>query len=199
MSRYVVLTFVFIVMTKLLTSCSFTKSSFLTKKICSRRLLMTTSPNKLCTEVKFSKCKFSLDYNSNVIFIGSCFSENMSAELKKYKFTVCTNPQGIIFNPVSISSCLSNVINNKVFTVSDTFRDAHHPDICHSWQHHTSFSALDSTDMVKNMNAKISNAHEMLTKANVVYLTLGTAFVHMLTNSQNLDQPVIVSNCHKRE
>lgn len=163
------------------------------------RTLMTSSPSKLCTEVNFSKSKFKLDYNSTTMFIGSCFSENMSSELKKYKFKLSANPQGIVFNPVSISECLSNVIHNKAFTLKDIFKDAVHPDIYHSWQHHSSFSALDSTEMVKNMNDKISAAHETLAKATVVYLTLGTSFVHALTNAQNANQSVIVSNCHKRK
>lgn len=170
-----------------------------TIKISRSRVSMISSSRKQSTEVNFSKAKFKLDYNSITIFIGSCFSENMSAELKKYKFDVCANPQGIVFNPVSISECLSNVIHSKVFTSKDIFKDTLHPDIYHSWQHHSSFSALDSTEMVKNMNEKISTAHEKLTRANVVYLTLGTSFVHVLTNAQNENKSVTVSNCHKRK
>ena len=38
-----------------------------------------------------------------LLLIGSCFTENIGAKLDKYKFTTLQNPNGILFNPVSVA------------------------------------------------------------------------------------------------
>lgn len=81
----------------------------------------------------------------------------------------------------------------KVFTESDLAQDSINDDTYHSWDHHSSYSALSTSQMLIGMNRDIVTAHENLKTAKVLFVTLGTARVHLLKSSNQ-----VVSNCHKQ-
>lgn len=81
----------------------------------------------------------------------------------------------------------------KVFTESNLVQDLLNDDTYHSWDHHNSYSSLSIPQMLIAMNRDITAAHENLISAKVLFVTLGTARVHIL-NSNNQ----VVSNCHKQ-
>lgn len=81
----------------------------------------------------------------------------------------------------------------KVFTESDLAQDSINDDTYHSWDHHSSYSALSPSKMLLGMNRDIVTAHENLKTAKVLFVTLGTARVHLLKSSNQ-----VVSNCHKQ-
>jgi hypothetical protein len=159
------------------------------------------------TEVYFEQFKEKISYsdNHNLLLIGSCFTENISAKLKYYKFgnQVSVNPQGILFNPVSISRCLNNLVNRTQFVYSERvksdclFVDQNHPDIIHSWDHHSSFSSLlhNVDNMINSMNCQVLRAADHLQSClrPILFLTLGSAFIHQLVDSNR-----VVANCHKQ-
>ena len=53
--------------------------------------------------------------------IGSCFTENMGEKLAKHLFHVLENPNGVLFNPVSVAEALHQYIDAPTFTKSDLF------------------------------------------------------------------------------
>ena len=56
-----------------------------------------------------------ITHQDGVLFLGSCFSEHIANRLLDLKFTVNTNPFGIVFNPKSIISSLHRIIHKKHF------------------------------------------------------------------------------------
>jgi hypothetical protein len=130
-----------------------------------------------------------------MLFIGSCFSENIFKELNGLKFYVSANPQGIIFNPISLSKCLTNIISNKKFNDFNVFNDCINSDIIHSWDHHSSYSRVPTMreKMLNKMNEELYSAHKVIVQGDALFITLGTAFVHELVKTGE-----VVSNCHKR-
>ena len=58
------------------------------------------------TLVPVQKRSFSIDYSSNIVLLGSCFSSAMGSRLTEMKFNAFTNPFGTVFNPVSIAKLL---------------------------------------------------------------------------------------------
>jgi hypothetical protein len=62
---------------------------------------------------------WKLDHSTDMVFVGSCFSENISEELRKLSFRALSNPMGIIYNPLSIAQCVQNVIDQRLFNESD--------------------------------------------------------------------------------
>ncbi|MEN8857195.1 MAG: GSCFA domain-containing protein, partial [Flavobacteriaceae bacterium] len=59
--------------------------------------------------MKFQTCvplqkqtKNRIDYNANILLLGSCFSENIGNKLNYFKFQQLQNPFGILFHPKAI-------------------------------------------------------------------------------------------------
>ncbi|MEI9956591.1 MAG: GSCFA domain-containing protein [Ferruginibacter sp.] len=54
-----------------------------------------------------------IDHQHKLLLMGSCFTENIRDKLIAHKFSVLQNPNGILFNPVSVKEAIENYIRNK--------------------------------------------------------------------------------------
>lgn len=164
--------------------------------IMTARLSATTRP--FLTEVRIpSHTPSIVRYSSPVTFLGSCFSENISSMLSKRKFNVMSNPQGIAFNPISISNTITRCIQRKEFSTHDLIRDHLHGDIFHSWQHGREYSGIHDTEVLEVMNNDLIKGYEYLRTSSAIFVTLGTSFAYKLKDCENGKQ-MVVSNCHKQ-
>ena len=123
-----------------------------------------------------------------VMLSGSCFTEHLGERLQKFRFPILQNPNGIIFNPVSIGKSLTSYISNKQYKQEDIFFNR---ECWASWEHHTSFSHVDPESLLKMINLSQQKAHAFLKEADWLILTLGSAFTYQLDNGE------VVANCHK--
>lgn len=130
-----------------------------------------------------------IDYSSNVLFLGSCFAENMGAKLVQNKFQTLINPFGILYNPHSIANSLEILVKKELFTEHDLFEDK---GVWNSFSHHSRFSDTDKTRCLENINQQIELGANFLKKADYLIITFGTAWVYQLKKTGN-----VVSNCHK--
>lgn len=139
----------------------------------------------------FSISPFSekINYNHALLFMGSCFAEEIGIQMKNNKFNALINPHGIIYNPMSIGIALRRYIYNNVLKETDLF---YANECYHSLEHHSRYSNTNKTTCLANINKQITKAHEQLKKAEWLFITFGSAFVykHSVTNT-------IVNNCHK--
>jgi GSCFA family len=127
-------------------------------------------------------------HQDKLFLIGSCFTENIGSKLKQHKFSVLENPNGILFNPVSIAKSITSYIENKQYTQADLFFQN---EIWNSWEHHTRFSDVDVNVCLDRINESQHQAHQFLKTADWIFITLGSAFVYELESKQ------VVANCHK--
>ncbi|MFN5692578.1 MAG: GSCFA domain-containing protein [Bacteroidota bacterium] len=147
----------------------------------------------LTTEVK--PLSPPITYQDSILMVGSCFTENMAGYLRDYKFSVMDNPQGILFNPVSVLSCLQRITNCQSLTEKELF---FYNDCYHSWDHHGEFSSPRIADCLDVINASIIQAHDYMKKAGMLVITLGSAWVYQLTEAAPLYQPdKVVANNHQ--
>lgn len=130
-----------------------------------------------------------ITYADKIIFIGSCFTEEIGKMMKELKFNVSQNPNGILYDPLSIASALDSYIENKQYKETDLFLLN---EIWHSWQHHSVFSGMNKENVLENINRSQSEAHQFLKEASWLIITLGTSYNYQLKKSL---QPV--ANCHK--
>jgi hypothetical protein len=127
-------------------------------------------------------------HEHSLFLIGSCFTEQIGAKLRSNKFEVIDNPNGILFNPISIAHALAGYLKPKHYTTADLFeRDG----LWGSWDHHTRFSRTNPNESVELINQSQQLAHTFLQKANWLLITLGSAFGYERTGSG------VVANCHK--
>jgi GSCFA family len=130
-----------------------------------------------------------IKYPQKTLLTGSCFTEHIGHHLEKMKFDVLQNPNGILFDPLSVAASLISYISPDLYKQEDLF---FHQELWQSWKHHGIFSDTDRQAVLDKINRSQHTAHLFLKKANWLIITLGSAFVYIL-KEQN--QPV--SNCHR--
>ena len=54
------------------------------------------------TNIPAPEFPFEINYDSKIMLLGSCFSDNIGGFFYRHRFQVCSNPFGVLFNPVSI-------------------------------------------------------------------------------------------------
>jgi hypothetical protein len=146
----------------------------------------------LFTKVDIPKSSISIDYSSKLMFVGSCFAENISRFFVDAKFNCLVNPTGIIYNPLSIRQMVENIVNKKVYDEHDFFFDGNN--YC-SYDFHGAYSRGTLQEEIALANNCMTEARAFLQNADVVFITLGTAYVYFLVD--NPAQPVC--NCHKQK
>lgn len=57
---------------------------------------------KLQTEVDIEKSEFKIKPTDKILFVGSCFAENIGRRLTENQFDAVVNPYGTMYNPTSI-------------------------------------------------------------------------------------------------
>jgi lysophospholipase L1-like esterase len=147
-------------------------------------------PIKIFTEVTISPSDWKIDQHSKILTIGSCFAEVMGTQLDNYKFQVLNNPLGTVFNPISICKILDSALENRQPNPALYFEDADK-----IWFHHDFHSSQWATtkeNLEKRLIRKLAEVRDFLSKADVLVITLGTAYAyrHRAAN-------VVVGNCHK--
>ncbi|MCZ4695616.1 GSCFA domain protein [Ancylomarina euxinus] len=141
------------------------------------------------TKVNIPRSEFDFGYQKNAVMMGSCFVENIGAQLKSYKYQVDVNPFGVIYNPVSVCSSLRLLMEEKEFLEDDL---NFHNDLWFSFYHHSKFSNSDLSLCLSDINDSIKKSSQELKEADFLFITFGTAWVYELLSSGK-----IVSNCHK--
>ena len=129
------------------------------------------------------------DYKKAMMFVGSCFTENIGNKMAELKYNVDINPFGILYNPVSVANGLQILLQKKEFTDSDLIKA---DGLNHSFYHHGRFSAVNKKETLKRINERIYASSEFLKKTEFLFITFGTAWVYRYKKTGN-----IVSNCHK--
>jgi hypothetical protein len=144
---------------------------------------------KFLTDINIKPLQPFISYKDKLLLTGSCFTEHIGNYLVDAKFNVLQNPNGILFDPLSVCRSLISYIHNKQYTKEDLF---YLNDCWHSWQYHSRFSNTDADECIKNINASQNTAHEFIKDADWLIITLGSSFSYKLT-----DTSAHVANCHK--
>jgi hypothetical protein len=143
----------------------------------------------LFTQVPFQEANKMVDYDSELIFIGSCFSEEIGNWLDNLKFRCLLNPFGISYNPVSIArqlrSCFEqNSLDKDLIQERDGVY--FHPD------YHSSFNTSSRERFVKKSDTVSKNLSAHLKSADFLFLTFGTAIAFEWKKTKR-----VVNNCHR--
>ncbi len=141
------------------------------------------------TEISIPKAPFTLSHRDEILFAGSCFSENIGAYFTRFRFNTTINSHGILFNPISIAHALKEVCENKRYTLEDLI---FHNNSYISLNHHGLFNHSDSQQALTQITQGITAYRDALERSKALFITFGSAHAYMYnTNGQ------IVANCHK--
>lgn len=132
---------------------------------------------------------FQISHVDELLLIGSCFTSNVGRQLEDLKFRVSHNHGGILFDPFSVVRQLREAVENKEYTHEDLVcRD----EIWHSFNFHTDFSSTDPKITIERINRALKEMAQSIKKADILFLTLGSAFYYRLADSERE-----VANCHR--
>ena len=150
---------------------------------------------KLNTPVEIKPLEGRLTYRDSILFVGSCFADEIGRRCTERYFDTRVNPFGVLFNPCSISDCLGllegyginaeqcSFIPEDVIETSGGF--------C-SFHHHGSMARPTAQEFLDNANQVLADASDFYYREGWVVVTLGTAFIYTDKESGN-----VVANCHK--
>ncbi|MEW5674995.1 GSCFA domain-containing protein [Flavobacterium enshiense] len=144
---------------------------------------------KLQTTVPIPKSNFSIDYNSQILSMGSCFAENMAEKFEYFRFQNLVNPFGIIFNSVSLEKLIRRAVHKDYFTETDVF---YHNERWNCFEVHSELSNSDKDVFLHNLNQIVNTTNRWISESSHIIITLGTAWVY-----RNTESGEIVANCHK--
>ncbi|MFZ4633568.1 MAG: GSCFA domain-containing protein [Saprospiraceae bacterium] len=136
-----------------------------------------------------AKPPFSLTHDDHLVLLGSCFTEHFGERLLQSRFDVLVNPNGIVYNPVSIGQSLLRLLQQEPYAASDLFSLN---GLWHSWAHHGHFSKPSPEEALREIDAAFCAAQAALARCTCLMLTLGAAQVHRL-----LENGAVVANNHK--
>lgn len=146
-------------------------------------------------EFDIKKSQRTILHQHKLLLMGSCFTENIGEKLRKHKFTVLENPNGILFNPVSVAEAIESYIDNKQITGADIFQ---HNETWHSWKHHSRYSGVTELECLQKINESITAAHFYLKETDQLMITLGSAWLYTLTDkAANAETGSVAANNHK--
>jgi len=148
----------------------------------------------LMLDLPVKKLPATISYKQGIILIGSCFTEHIGDALDDLKFNVLQNPNGIIYDPISVCKNLISYIEQTTYTENDLFT---RNGLWQSWNHHSRFSGTDKQQVLEKINQSQKQAHEFLQKAEWLILSFGTSYSYRLLNQQTKETIQPVANCHK--
>ncbi|MBQ9310619.1 MAG: GSCFA domain-containing protein [Bacteroidales bacterium] len=148
---------------------------------------------KLSTPIVINKLPTLLSLGDKIMVLGSCFADNIGSMLADAGFSVCINPFGTLYNPVSIANSAARLQYAAPFRPEECIEMGAGAGMVCSWWHHTSFARKSAEDFLDNANRELAAASEFWKGCNKVVVTLGTAMVWQLAGSGE-----VVSNCLKR-
>ncbi|HEY4337515.1 MAG TPA: GSCFA domain-containing protein [Puia sp.] len=142
-----------------------------------------------------------IGYTDKIMLIGSCFTEHIGNALQDLKFQTLQNPNGILFDPVSVAGSLVSYIHGQAAAPEDL---VFFNELWQSWQHHSVFSHIDREACLRGINEARARAHAFLKEARWLVVTLGSAFSYRLAagvggsaGGAASGAGLPVANCHR--
>lgn len=142
------------------------------------------------TEINIKPLEQTVVYADALLFLGSCFADEVGAICKGLGFNALVNPFGVLYNPASIAQSVERLDSGRPFTHNDVIAVGERQ-FC-TFNHNTAFWNTSEDMLLQTINQRLDEAHEHFMKSKWLVVSLGTSWVfkHRMSGQ-------IVSNCHK--
>lgn len=145
---------------------------------------------QLLTPTHITPLQPALRHSDRLLVMGSCFAEHIGARLSEMKWRTVVNPFGVLYNPLSIAEAMSRLMTARPYTEEDLTLYPHGG--WSTWMHHSRYAHPDKGTALQQINESLASGSQMLAQADMLILTLGTAWVYRLNETGQ-----VVGNCHK--
>ena len=130
-----------------------------------------------------------VNYQSQLLILGSCFAQNMGKKLEYFKFQTLQNPFGILFHPLAIEKLISKATTAEYYTEKDVF---FLNERWYCFDAHSDLSDRSKAGLLEKLNLGLQHTKQQIARASHILITLGTAWVY-----RKIDTNTLVANCHK--
>jgi hypothetical protein len=129
-----------------------------------------------------------ISFSDKIIFLGSCFSDDMSLKAKQHGFQVVSNPFGTLFHPLALAQNILDSLNGN-----EEVNIAQNNDVYFDYNCSGKIYAMSESELKKKVIAIRNEFKNDLKNASFLFVTFGTAFAYFLNENQQ-----VVGNCHKQ-
>ena len=141
------------------------------------------------TEVEIVPGSDPIDYQDEILVLGSCFADHLGEKLAYYQFRHLANPFGVLFHPTPLGHLVKRAVDGIHFREDDLFE---HEGLWRCFEVHSRVAGTSKNSTLEGMNRVFDALRKSLAQASHIVMTLGTAFAF-----RNLEKDVLVANCHK--
>lgn len=142
------------------------------------------------TPIRITPLKQTITYGDGLLFLGSCFADEVGNICKGLGFDAQVNPFGVLYNPSSIALAIKRLYTGEPFTHEDVVRVGNGY-YC-TFSHNTAFWRPSEQELLDTVNRELEKAHEDYMRAKWIVISLGTSWVFRSKATGD-----VVANCHK--
>ena len=142
------------------------------------------------TEIKATPLKQTIRYGDGLLFLGSCFADEVGSICRGMGFDAMVNPFGVLYNPASIVQSVERLQSGIPFDYEDVI-ELGEEQYC-TFSHNTAFWNPSENALLQQVNQSLAKAHAHFLKSKWIIVSLGTSWVFREKETRR-----IVSNCHK--
>ena len=142
------------------------------------------------TELSILPLEQSIVYGDGILFLGSCFANEIGIICQGLGFNALVNPFGSLYNPISVANSIKRLHGGQPFTHDEVIQvgEEHY---C-TFSHNTDFWCPSETELLEKANTQLKRAHEHFVHSKWIIISLGTSWAFREKTSGKT-----VSNCHK--
>ena len=144
----------------------------------------------LQTEIKIQPLEQTISYGDGLLFLGSCFADEVGGICRGLGFNALVNPFGVLYNPASITQSVERLHSGNPFCHEEVVQVGE-GQYC-TFSHNTAFWQSDEQMLLETVNNGLKEARERFLQAKWVVISLGTSWVF-----RHKETGLVVSNCHK--
>lgn len=145
----------------------------------------------LQTEISIIPLEQTIRYGDGLLFLGSCFADEVGNICKGLGFNALVNPFGVLYNPFSIAGAIHRLGTGKPYTHDEVIRTGNDEFYC-TFGHNTAFWRPSEAELLETVNGSLKEAHAHFVAAKWVMASLGTSWMFRRTDTLE-----VVGNCHK--
>ena len=145
---------------------------------------------QLYTELKIKLLEQTITYADSLLFLGSCFADEVGGLCRGLGFDALVNPFGVLYNPASITQSVERLQSGRPFSYEEVIAVG---EGCYcTFSHNTAFWRPSEEALMEYVNLSLEAAHKQFLNAKWVVISLGTSRVF-----RHKESGQVVSNCHK--
>jgi hypothetical protein len=142
---------------------------------------------KWSIDLKIPNYPFEIQHTDPILFLGSCFSDEISSLFQYAGFSVSANPFGTLFHPEVIAKQLES-------TLKQDFSHSIHQrgDLYFDWFCSGKIVDYSPDALIQKITSLKTTFLEEIIRSKTIFITLGTSWGYRLNETNAL-----VANCHK--